>query len=149
MIDNLNKTVQVKEKSINYVTLTSNATIGDKDYLYPKLKQSFKTATTIDIIVLFLMESGVKLLLQDLKEALNRGVKIRISTGTYLKITQPQALYLLKSELKDQVDLRFYNNPNKSFHPKAYMFHNPIDSEIYRIIKYVKGSINFINRMEL
>lgn len=58
-------------------------------------------------------------------------MKIRILTGNYLKITQPQALYLLKSELKDKVDLRFYNNPNKSFHPKAYMFHNPIDSEIY------------------
>lgn len=140
---------QVKEKSINYDTLNSNAITGDKDHLYQKLKQSFKTATSIDIIVSFLMESGVKLLLQDLKEALNRGVKIRILTGNYLKITQPQALYLLKSELKDQVDLRFYNNPNKSFHPKAYMFHNPIDSEIYRIIKYVKGSINFINRMEL
>lgn len=122
---------QVKEKSINYDTLNSNSTTGDEDHLYPKLKQSFKTATTIDIIVSFLMESGVKLLLQDIKEALKRGVKIRILTGNYLKITQPQALYLLKSELKDQVDLRFYNNPNKSFHPKAYMFHNPIDSEIY------------------
>lgn len=134
MINNIKQTTevsQVKEKPINYDTLSSNATTGDKDHLYQKLKQSFKTATTIDIIVSFLMESGVKLLLQDLKEALKRGVKIRILTGNYLKITQPQALYLLKSELKDQVDLRFYNNPNKSFHPKAYMFHNPIDSEIY------------------
>ncbi|MBM6819328.1 DEAD/DEAH box helicase family protein [Clostridium saudiense] len=133
-MNNIKETIeasQVKEKSINYDTLNSNSTTGDKDHLYPKLKQSFKTATTIDIIVSFLMESGVKLLLQDLKEALNRGVKIRILTGNYLKITQPQALYLLKSELKNQVDLRFYNNPNKSFHPKAYMFHNPIDSEIY------------------
>ena len=133
-MNNIKETIeasQVKEKSINYDTLNSNSTTGDKDHLYPKLKQSFKTATTIDIIVSFLMESGVKLLLQDLKEALNRGVKIRILTGNYLKITQPQALYLLKSELKDKVDLRFYNNPNKSFHPKAYMFHNPIDSEIY------------------
>lgn len=124
--------IEIKEKSINYNTITtSNSITGDKDHIYPKLKQSFKTATTIDIIVSFLMESGVKLLLQDLKESLNRGVKIRILTGNYLKITQPQALYLLKSELKDKVDLRFYNNPNKSFHPKAYMFHNPIDSEIY------------------
>lgn len=134
MINNIKKTTetsQVKEKSINYDRLSSNATTGDKEHLYPKLKQSFKTATSIDIIVSFLMESGVKLLLQDLKEALNRGVKIRILTGNYLKITQPQALYLLKSELKDKVDLRFYNNPNKSFHPKAYMFHNPLDSEIY------------------
>ena len=131
-VKELKNDIEVLEKEINYNTITtSNATTGDKDHLYSKLKQSFKTATTIDIIVSFLMESGVKLLLQDLKEALKRGVKIRILTGNYLKITQPQALYLLKSELKDQVDLRFYNNPNKSFHPKAYMFHNPIDSEIY------------------
>ena len=131
-VKEVNNDLEIKEKSINYNTITtSNSITGDKDHLYPKLKQSFKTATTIDIIVSFLMESGVKLILQDLKEALKRGVKIRILTGNYLKITQPQALYLLKSELKDQVDLRFYNNPNKSFHPKAYMFHNPIDSEIY------------------
>ena len=131
-VKEVNKDIEIKEKSINYNTITtSNSITGDKDHIYPKLKQSFKIATTIDIIVSFLMESGVKLLLQDLKEALNRGVKIRILTGNYLKITQPQALYLLKSELKDKVDLRFYNNPNKSFHPKAYMFHNPIDSEIY------------------
>ena len=134
MIDNikeLNTIDKVYEKSIDYNNANSNTSTGDKDYLYPKLKQSFKTATSIDIIVSFLMESGVKLLIQDLKEALNRGVKIRILTGNYLKITQPQALYLLKLELKDKVDLRFYNNPNKSFHPKSYMFHNPIDSEIY------------------
>lgn len=131
-VKEVNNDIEIKEKSINYNTITtSNSITGNKDHLYPKLKQSFKTATTIDIIVSFLMESGVKLLLQYLKEALNRGVKIRILTGNYLKITQPQALYLLKSELKDKVDLRFYNNPNKSFHPKAYMFHNPIDSEIY------------------
>lgn len=131
-VKEVNNDIEIKEKSINYNTITtSNSITGDKDHIYPKLKQSFKTATTIDIIVSFLMESGVKLLLQDLKEALNRGVKIRILTGNYLKITQPQALYLLKSELKDKVDLRFYNNPSKSFHPKAYMFHNPIDSEIY------------------
>lgn len=135
MVDSIKGTQNIKsilEKDISYnMNVTSNVTTGDKDYLYPKLKQSFKTATTIDIIVSFLMESGVKLLLQDLKEALNRGVKIRLLTGNYLKITQPQALYLLKSELKDKVDLRFYNNSNKSFHPKAYMFHNPIDSEMY------------------
>lgn len=134
MINNIKEIIkvsQINEKPIHEDQINSNTSTGDKDHLYPKLKQSFKTATTIDIIVSFLMESGVKLLLQDLKEALDRGVKIRILTGNYLKITQPQALYLLKSELGDTVDLRFYNNPNKSFHPKAYMFHNPLDSEIY------------------
>lgn len=58
-MNNIKETIeasQVKEKSINYDTLNSNSTTGDKDHLYPKLKQSFKTATTIDIIVSFLME---------------------------------------------------------------------------------------------
>lgn len=53
------------------------------------------------------MESGVKLLLQYLKKELARGINIRIITGNYLKIIQPQAIYLLKSELGDKVDLRF------------------------------------------
>lgn len=77
------------------------------------------------------MESGVKLLLGDLKEAIGRGVKIRLLTGNYLHITEPSALYLIREALGEHLDLRLYNVPNKSFHPKAYMFHNPLQSEIY------------------
>ncbi|MGL4731570.1 MAG: DEAD/DEAH box helicase family protein [Clostridium sp.] len=120
----------LSEKSIE-VSSVSNAITGDKNYLYYRLKESFKNAKKIDIIVSFLMETGVKLILEDLKDAINRGVKIRILTGNYLNITQPSALYLLKGELKDKVDLRFYNEKHRSFHPKAYMFHNDFDSEIY------------------
>ena len=122
--------ISIKGPVLNEGTY-SNAITGDKKYLYYSLKESFKKAEVIDIIVSFLMESGVKLIINDLKEAVSRGVKIRILTGNYLKITQPSALYLLKGELKDKIDLRFYNVPNKSFHPKSYMFHNKYDSEIY------------------
>lgn len=108
-----------------------NAITGDKNFLYYSLKESIKKAEAIDIIVSFLMESGVKLILEDLKEAVSRGVKIRILTGNYLRITEPSALYLLKGELGDKIDLRFYNVPSKSFHPKSYIFHNQEDSEIY------------------
>ena len=73
------------------------------------------------------MESRVKLIINDLKKS---NLKIRILTTDYLNITQPEALHLLKSELKDNLDLRFYSEPN-SFHPKAYFFHNKDDSEIY------------------
>ncbi|MBU3134409.1 DEAD/DEAH box helicase family protein [Clostridium gasigenes] len=110
---------------------SSNAITGGDDFLYYRLKESFKKAKRIDIIVSFLMESGVKMILNDLEDALNRGATIRILTGNYLNITQPQALYLLKDKLKDRVNLRFYNTPNKSFHPKSYMFHDNVDSEIY------------------
>ncbi len=103
---------------------------GDTNHLYPELKKSFNNVIKIDIIVSFLMESGVRMLLNDLKEVASNGVKISILTGNYLNITQPSALYLLKSELKD-IDLRFYNNSNKSFHPKAYIFHYKDYSKIY------------------
>lgn len=108
-----------------------NAVTGDRDFLYHHLKPSFEKAERIDIIVSFLMESGVRLILQDLKAAMERGAKIRILTGKYLNITQPSALYLLRSELGDGVELHFYNVPNKSFHPKAYFLHYSHDSELY------------------
>ncbi len=99
--------------------------------LYYQLVNSLAKAHSVDIIVSFLMESGVKLLIKDLEKALKRGAKIRILTGNYLGITQPSALYLIKRKLKDQVDLRFYNDKNRSFHPKSYLFHYDGYSEIY------------------
>ncbi len=107
---------------------------GDRNrnrYLFYQLKMSMLKADRIDIIVSFLMESGVKLLLKDLKAALDRGVQVRILTGNYLGITQPSALYLLKKELGNRVDMRFYNDKKRSFHPKSYMFHYKNTGEIY------------------
>lgn len=107
---------------------------GDRNrnrYLFYQLKMSILKADRIDIIVSFLMESGVRMLLKDLKAALDRGVQVRILTGNYLGITQPSALYLLKKELGNRVDMRFYNDKKRSFHPKSYMFHYKNAGEIY------------------
>ncbi|MCI9200102.1 MAG: DEAD/DEAH box helicase family protein [Lachnospiraceae bacterium] len=107
---------------------------GDRNrnrFLYYQLKGSMLKADRIDIIVSFLMESGVRLILKDLKAALERGAQIRILTGNYLGITQPSALYLIKKELGNRVDLRFYSDKNHSFHPKSYIFHCGNIGEIY------------------
>lgn len=107
---------------------------GDKNrnrFLYYQLKGSMLKANKIDIIVSFLMESGVRMILKDLKSALDRGVQVRILTGNYLGITQPSALYLIKKELGSRVDLRFYNDKERSFHPKSYIFHYQNAGEIY------------------
>ena len=107
---------------------------GDRDkrrYLYYQLTHSMRKADRIDIIVSFLMESGVKMLLEELKQAMKRGATVRILTGNYLGITQPSALYLIKHELGELVDLRFYREKDRSFHPKSYIFHYPDHSEIY------------------
>lgn len=107
---------------------------GDRDkrmYLYYQLINSMRKADSVDIIVSFLMESGVKMLLGEMETALKRGARIRILTGNYLGITQPSALYLIKRKLGNQVDLRFYNEKDRSFHPKSYIFHYADHSELY------------------
>lgn len=99
--------------------------------LYYQLIQSMKKAESVDIIVSFLMESGVRMLLKELEHTLKRGAKIRILTGNYLGITQPSALYLIKRKLGDRVDLRFYCEKGRSFYPKSYIFHYTDYSELY------------------
>lgn len=118
----------VKEIQSKY---SANCITGNNDNLLPRIKEALKKAKRVDIIISFLMESGVRLLEQDLKELVDRNVPIRILTGNYLNITQPQALYLIKGAMGDKVDLRFYNVRNKSFHPKAYIFEYEEGGDIF------------------
>ncbi|MBP1888660.1 superfamily II DNA or RNA helicase [Clostridium moniliforme] len=112
---------EIKEKGIeeNINCITG----GDSNFLIHKLRDSFKREKRVDIIVAFLRETGVKLLNNDLKVALENGCKIRILTGNYLGITEPSALYLMKDILEDKADMRFYKDSKRSFHPKAYIFY--------------------------
>lgn len=122
--------LDIDELHIDYTDVMT----GDKNrnrFLYYQLKMSMLKANKIDIIVSFLMESGVRMILKDLKAALDRGVQVRILTGNYLGITQPSALCLIKKELGNRVDLRFYNDKDRSFHPKSYIFHYENVGEIY------------------
>lgn len=137
--DSAENMISAKEQQ-EYIKLNSlvidstDVMTGDRNqsrFLYYQLKMSMVKAKAIDIIVSFLMESGVKMILQDLKNALDRGVLVRILTGNYLGITQPSALYLLKKELGNRIDLRFYSDKERSFHPKSYIFHYENRSEVY------------------
>ncbi|EOS34384.1 hypothetical protein C808_05227 [Lachnospiraceae bacterium M18-1] len=116
------------------VIVSTDVMTGDRDrsrYLYYQLKMSMSKAKGIDIIVSFLMESGIRMILNDIRQALDKGASVRILTGNYLGITQPSALYLIKKEFGNRIDLRFYNDKERSFHPKAYIFHYKDTSEIY------------------
>ena len=113
------------------MSLNLNCITRHNDHLYKHIQQSIHTATSIDIIVSFLMESGVKLIQKDLEAIKDKNIPIRILTGNYLNITQPSALYLLKDILGDKVDLRFYNDTKRSFHAKAYIFEKDNEGEIF------------------
>jgi len=95
------------------------------------LKQAIRKANTIRILAAFIMESGVRLIIDDLKYAINMGARVQILTGYYLGITEPSALYLLKMYLGDSAEIRIFKHKDISFHPKTYIFENEKSSEIY------------------
>ena len=87
------------------------------------LKNAIVKAVKIDIAVAYVKESGVRMLLPSLKEAVSRGANIRLLTGTNFNLTEPQALYLLRHYLGESIEIRFYTDKGRSFHPKAYFLH--------------------------
>jgi len=109
----------------------SRAITGKDDHLLNYLAGAIDRAVGIRFNVAFLMESGTRLITPYLKEAADRGVTTRILTGRYMSITEPSALYYLKDCLGEQVDIRFYAEQVRSFHPKAYIFDYPDDGEIF------------------
>ncbi|MFC7366302.1 MULTISPECIES: DEAD/DEAH box helicase family protein [Bhargavaea] len=78
-------------------------------------------AEEIHWMTAFTMKSGVQKVLPFLKAASNRGSSIKLLTGDYLYITQPEALELLLNELPD-AEIRLWKSGGASFHPKAYLF---------------------------
>ena len=110
----------------------SNVLITNTDIkLSSCLKQAIRKSKSIKIIAAFIMESGVRLIIDDLRYAINMGAKVQILTGYYLGITEPSALYLLKMHLGNMADIRVFKHNEISFHPKTYIFEDDISSEIY------------------
>lgn len=111
----------------------TNAITGveESGYLLHRINDAASRAESIDIIVSFIMESGAYALLDSLKKAAERGVHIRILTSNYMNITDPDALFLLKMELGENLSIRFYNETGRSFHAKTYIFNYGDYSDLY------------------
>lgn len=85
----------------------------------------------IDLVVSFVMPSGLEIVLRDLHDALARGATIRLLTTGYLGITSPDALLRLvdlaaASPIVDQgtFAVKAFDDDAVSFHPKGYLFWN-------------------------
>lgn len=91
--------------------------------IYSYLEQQIPAARAIDLAVSFIRLSGVRLLLPVLKKADALGIPIRIVCGSYMQITEPAALLVLRKELSEKVRLHLYEEPHRSFHPKCWIFY--------------------------
>ncbi|OCA90400.1 DNA helicase [Bacillus sp. FJAT-27225] len=90
-------------------------------HLGDHLLEEIERASTICILASFIMKSGVSYLRDALGKAAARGADIKICTGDYLFITQPEALEDLLA-INDTIQIRLWPSNGKSFHPKAYLF---------------------------
>ena len=77
-----------------------------------------------DVLVSFVMQSGLVLLEPLLDRILDRGGEVRVLTGDYLGITERRALERLLSrseEFGERFQSRLFRAGQTSFHPKAYL----------------------------
>lgn len=89
--------------------------------LVKHLKEAIENSSTVYILVSFVMKSGVEVLKESLHKAAERGADIKICTGDYMYVTQPEALKML-SEIHPSIEIRLFKCDGTSFHPKAYLF---------------------------
>ena len=81
----------------------------------------------IDLLVSFVMLSGLDLIIQRLDEALDRGAQVRILTTDYLLVTDAAALNQLHHRIDaptraGTLKVKVFSGNSTSFHPKAYLF---------------------------
>jgi diadenosine tetraphosphate (Ap4A) HIT family hydrolase/HKD family nuclease len=104
---------------------------GEDDPLLPHLCAHLDAAEAADILAAFVLERGVHQIEEHLRDLVRRGGRLRVLTGDYLDVTDPEALLRLLdlAELSRQtagrVELRVFEGSGRSFHPKAYILHFP------------------------
>ncbi|MBU9723817.1 MULTISPECIES: DEAD/DEAH box helicase family protein [Bacillaceae] len=89
--------------------------------LIEEITKAIDKADSIYILTSFVMKSGVDILKKPLQRAVERDAEIKVCTGDYLFVTQPEALQNL-TNISEKIEVRLYKSNGKSFHPKAYLF---------------------------
>jgi HKD family nuclease len=104
---------------------------GEAQPLWPLLEADLAKAGRLDIAVAFVMPSGVERLYLHLEEHVTRGGSLRLVTGDYLDICDPDALQRLldlqELHSREQVQLRVFVADGQSFHPKSYVLTDRAD----------------------
>jgi len=88
--------------------------------LLAEMVEEIRKSSAIYILASFVMCSGVRLLEQHLKVAIERGAEVKVLAGDYLFVTQPGALRALLA-IDPRIEVRLWRSVGTAFHPKAYL----------------------------
>ena len=121
---------------------------GGSDPFLPHLSHALAQANEIEIAVAFVKVTGLRLLMPDLLDALDRrneselpGCRVRILTSDYLDVTDPEALRLLLLLQERGAETKIFTTVNGgSFHLKAYIFASTSDGNLQSGTAFVGSS---------
>lgn len=112
------------ESNLNY---QHKLLCNDNEKIISSLRRELDMCDEFIISVAFITESGISLILEELRKLENKKIKGKIVTGDYQNFTHPKALKKLLEFPNIQLKMSFSNN----FHAKGYFFRK---GDIWNII---------------
>lgn len=98
-------------------------TVGGDNPFLPSLLEAINHADDVAIATAFIRMTGISLIKGALEDALARGARVRVLTGDYLGVTDPQALRYLMLLQEQGAEVKVFESQDKtSFHMKTYIF---------------------------